>query len=87
MDHLTRGPDSLPTATAAHLTFEQALITLEQTVDELRSEGLDLSRALDLYDQGQQLASYCERLLTEAELRLTRVDEVADGSSGRDSRL
>jgi exodeoxyribonuclease VII small subunit len=61
------------------LSFEEALLALEQTVEELRSDGLGLARALDLYEQGTRLAAYCEELLTAAELRLSRVD-VATGA-------
>src|SRR5690242_12775845 len=61
------------------LSFEQALATLEETVEELRSDGLSLARALDLYEAGTRLAAYCEELLTAAELRLTRVDPSGRG--------
>ncbi|GAC1430977.1 MAG: hypothetical protein NVSMB65_04480 [Chloroflexota bacterium] len=56
------------------LGFEDALAALEETVEELRSDGLSLTRALDLYEQGTRLSAYCEQLLTAAELRLTRLD-------------
>jgi exodeoxyribonuclease VII small subunit len=58
----------------ANLSFEEALTRLEETVDELRSDGLGLARALDLYEQGTRLAARCEGLLSAAELRLSRVD-------------
>ena len=63
----------VPQASTTPLTFEEALGSLQDTVEELRSEGLNLARALDLYEQGTRLASYCEEVLTAAELRLSQI--------------
>ncbi len=62
-----------PHASTAPLTFEEALGSLQDTVEELRSDGLNLARALDLYEQGTRLATYCEEVLTAAELRLSHI--------------
>ena len=76
--HGYRAPDGAPlpagSTQPAELSFEEALATLEETVEELRSDGLSLARALDLYEQGTRLAGYCEEMLTSAELRLSRLD-------------
>ncbi len=60
------------------LRFEEAFARLEETLEELRSEGLALDRALALYEQGTRLAAHCDTLLADAELRvmtLTPADE------------
>jgi exodeoxyribonuclease VII small subunit len=42
-------------------------------VERLESGGLDLERAVELFDRGTALAQTCERLVAEAELRVTRL--------------
>ncbi len=71
------------TATGNPLSFEEALGSLQDTLEELRSDGLNLARALDLYEQGTRLATYCEEVLTTAELRLSQIGV----PSGRDPVL
>lgn len=55
------------------LAFEEAYRLLEETLAELRGDGLTLDRALALYDQGMRLAAHCDRLLGQAELRVTEL--------------
>ena len=52
------------------LTFEQALIALEQTVEQLDSGKLSLEESLALFESGQQLTVYCENLLEQAALKV-----------------
>ena len=37
---------------SAGMTFEQRLARLEQIADELQGDGLELSRALQLFEEG-----------------------------------
>ena len=55
------------------LRFEDAYRLLEQTLDEMRQDGLTLDRALALYERGTQLAAHCDRLLAQAELRVSEL--------------
>lgn len=55
------------------LRFEEAFALLEETLEELRRDGLALDRALALYERGTRLAAHCDRLLAQAELRLTEL--------------
>ena len=64
------------------LRFEEAYALLERTLDELRQEGLALDRALALYEQGTRLAAHCDRLLAQAELRVTELTPRAGGAAG-----
>ncbi len=57
------------------LTFEDALVELEQTVAQLESGNLTLETSLGLFERGRRLAVYCGRLLDEAQLR---VEQLAD---------
>ena len=57
----------------ATLRFEDAYRLLEETLDEMRQDGLSLDRALALYERGTQLAAHCDRLLAQAELRVSEL--------------
>ncbi len=62
------------------LRFEDAFARLEETLDEMRQEGLALDRALALYEQGTRLAAHCDRLLGQAELRVTELSPLSGAS-------
>lgn len=57
----------------AALRFEEAYRLLEETLEEMRQDGLVLDRALALYEQGTRLAAHCDRLLVQAELRVSEL--------------
>ena len=52
------------------LTFEQARDELESIVRRLEDGNVTLQESLDLWERGEYLASYCDRLLGQAEQRL-----------------
>jgi exodeoxyribonuclease VII small subunit len=54
-------------------TFESAFEELQRVVERLESGGLDLDRVVQLYDRGMALAQTCERMVADAELRVTRL--------------
>jgi exodeoxyribonuclease VII small subunit len=57
------------------LTFEDALLQLEQTVAQLESGNLTLEASLSLFERGQRLAVHCGRLLDEAQLRVEQLTD------------
>ena len=57
------------------LTFEDALLELEQTVAQLESGNLTLEASLSLFERGQRLAVHCGHLLDEAQLRVEQLTE------------
>jgi exodeoxyribonuclease VII small subunit len=57
------------------LTFEQAFDELEESVRKLEGGELPLEESLALFERGQQLAAYCNKLLDEAELKIEQVEE------------
>jgi exodeoxyribonuclease VII small subunit len=61
-----RKPKSAP-------TFEDAFSELQSIVQQLEDGGLDLERALGLFDRGAQVAAEADRLLDAAELSVTRL--------------
>ncbi len=57
----------------SELTFEEALARLNDTVQEMESGGLTLDDATRKFEEGMSLARHCSELLTEAELKITRI--------------
>ena len=58
---------------AAELTFEQTLASLDQTVRALETGDLPLDEATRLYEEGMKLARTCNEMLASAELRITQI--------------
>lgn len=55
------------------LGFDDALAELQRTVAELEAGGQPLERALALHERGAALIEHCNRLLTQAELRMQQL--------------
>jgi exodeoxyribonuclease VII small subunit len=54
--------------------FEDALLSLREVVGHLEAGHLRLNESLRCFEIGTALARRCERLLSEAELRVSRLD-------------
>jgi len=52
------------------LTFEEAMIRLEQIVAELQKEDVPLEKAFDLWEEGQRLHAHCKAILEGLKKRL-----------------
>ena len=65
---LSPNPDS-----ASELNFEAAYAELQQVVAQLEGSNVELSRAIQLLERGNQLVALCERIVDQAELRVTRL--------------
>ena len=61
-------------------TFEQRLARLEEIAAELDGEQLDLSRALELFEEGIENLRAASEDVARAEARVQRLVERADGS-------
>lgn len=61
------------------LSFEEAFAQLEEAVAALQDGRLPLERALHHYEQGMQLAQYCQELLQKAGLRVQQLQIDASG--------
>jgi exodeoxyribonuclease VII small subunit len=59
--------------TVEELTFEEALIELEEIVSALEGEQNQLEEAIKLFERGQALAARCGVLLEAAELKVKQV--------------
>ncbi|HEX6597926.1 MAG TPA: exodeoxyribonuclease VII small subunit [Gemmatimonadaceae bacterium] len=62
--------------------IEQRLARLEQIVAELEGEPLELARALALFEEGVACLRDAAGTLTEAEERVQKLIELADGALG-----
>jgi len=55
------------------MTFESALARLEAVVREIEGGKAPLDKTLALFEEGKSLVEYCEKALTAAEQRVTKV--------------
>ncbi|MBE7041572.1 MAG: exodeoxyribonuclease VII small subunit [Ruminococcaceae bacterium] len=59
--------------------FEQIMAELTQVVEELEQGQPDLDRALSLFEQGVKLTKECQKILDQAEQKVTRLVQAEDG--------
>jgi exodeoxyribonuclease VII small subunit len=60
--------------------FESALKSLEEIVLQLETGDLTLDRALELFEEGIKVSSFCSSKLEEAERKVEVLTKTADGS-------
>lgn len=62
------------------ITFEQALKSLEEIVEELNNGELDLEKAISAYERGVKLKNVCEERLQNAKERIEKIqiEEIKD---------
>jgi exodeoxyribonuclease VII small subunit len=63
-------------------TIEQRLARLEDIVAQLESEPLELAAALALFEEGVSCLRDAATTLSEAEARVQKLTELADGAFG-----
>jgi len=64
----------------AGLSFDEAFAELQRTVAELEAGGQPLEQTLALYERAVALQRHCERLLSDAELRVSQLVSRAGGA-------
>ena len=55
------------------ISFEEALKSLEEIVDELNNGELDLEKAISAYERGVKLKNICEKRLENAKERIEKI--------------
>ncbi|MBL7139782.1 MAG: exodeoxyribonuclease VII small subunit [Planctomycetes bacterium] len=60
-------------------TFEERLARLEEIVEHLESGDVGLDESLKLYAEGADLIQRCRTVLGEAEQRIRKLTETAEG--------
>ncbi len=58
-----------------NITYETAIIRLEEIVTALESGELSLDKSLKLYEEATELSAFCKKYLDEAEGKLTILSE------------
>lgn len=77
-DQDERTSETLP-ADIAKMRFEDALAELERIVSELERGDVGLEESITLYERGAALKRHCEAKLKEAELRIQKIMQLANG--------
>ena len=73
-------PEPTEPADIATMSFEEALVELEQIVRRLEGGQVKLDEAILSYERGAQLKQHCERKLNEAQQRVDRIVIGPDGA-------
>jgi exodeoxyribonuclease VII small subunit len=68
-------------AKIAKMSFEDAMAALEQIVERLESGEAPLEESIALYERGEALRKHCETKLKDAELRVEKIVQGADGQA------
>ena len=61
------------------LSFEDALLKLENIVRELESGRIKLDDAVTAYEQAVKLKQFCEQKLQAAQLKIEKIETAPDG--------
>ena len=61
------------------MKFEEAMKSLEETVSKLESGDVSLEEAMELFEKGVGLSKTCQKLLSEAQLKVTKL--IADSDT------
>ena len=64
---------------AKRLTFEEALANLEAIVKDVEEGKVGLEDSIRRYEEGMKLLKHCRAILSQAELKIQKLQETADG--------
>lgn len=60
------------------MKFEEAMLELENTVKRLESGETTLEESMELFEKGVKLSRVCQKLLSEAQLKVTKLIAESD---------
>lgn len=60
------------------MNYEDSVKKLEEIVSKLEAGNLSLEESLKLYEEGTILSENCRKMLSEAKLKITNINEVAE---------
>ncbi len=75
---MSKAAKSAPTAENA-ASFEEALKKLESIVEAMESDELPLDQLIQRFEEGATLAKLCQDRLSEAEVKVRRLEESLEG--------
>ena len=59
-----------------NLTYEQAYNKLEDILEKLESKNISLDESLSLYEEGISLYKHCNKLLEDAQLKISKFNKL-----------
>ena len=59
-----------------NLTYEEAYSKLEIILEKLESKSTSLDESLSLYEEGIKLYKYCNKLIENAELKISKFSKL-----------
>lgn len=59
-----------------NLTYEEAYKNLEEILEKLESKSASLDESLSLYEEGIRLYKYCNKLLENAQLKISKFTQL-----------
>ncbi|MEM8755538.1 MAG: exodeoxyribonuclease VII small subunit [Pseudomonadota bacterium] len=65
----------------AEMSFEEAMAELERVVSELEGGRAPLDQSISLYERGEALRAHCDARLKDAELKVQKIIQGADGEA------
>ena len=60
---------------ATKMTYEEAIVRLEEIVEKLNDGSLPLNESLKLFEESTNLAVFCNESLEKAKLRVTELSK------------
>ena len=63
----------------AKLTYEQAIVRLDEIVRDMERGDAPLEQALKLFEEGAGLIALCNKMLDEAEQKVVKLKKGPDG--------
>ncbi len=60
------------------MNYEESVKRLEEIVSRLEEGNLSLEDSLKLYEEGALLSDKCRKMLSEAKLKITNINEVTE---------
>ncbi len=61
------------------MTFETALVELEEIVQKLEGGQVSLEESITIYERGEKLKAHCDAMLKKAEARIEKITLSAEG--------
>lgn len=61
--------------TKMELSYEEAYSRLEEILGRLENSNPSLDESLELYEEGIKMYKYCNKVLSKAQLRITKYNE------------
>lgn len=60
------------------MNYEESVKRLEEIVSRIEEGNLSLEDSLKLYEEGALLSDKCRKMLSEAKLKITNINEVTE---------